>query len=113
MTRTLIASALLGCALVLGGCSEHRMRSDYDRWTGQRTDRVDINTASRRQLERLPGIDADDADRIIANRPYASKDALVSRGIIGPRKFDRIDDYVYASGPRHRYDDQQRRYHED
>ena len=109
MTRIPIASALLGCALVIGGCSERHMRNEYNRWIGTRNDRVDINTASRRELERLPGIDADDVDRIIANRPYTTKNALVTRGIIGPRKFDGIGEYVYASGSRHRYDDQQRR----
>jgi DNA uptake protein ComE-like DNA-binding protein len=75
------------------------MHEDYRRWTGQdRQAAVDLNSASRRELERLPGITDDDADRIVANRPYPTKEALVNRGILGPRKYDKIEDYVYVSG---------------
>jgi len=47
---------------------------------------VDLNRASRKELMTLPGIGADDADRIIAHRPYLSKGDLVAKNAlpIGP-----------------------------
>jgi hypothetical protein len=47
---------------------------------------VDINRAGRKELMTLPGIGADEATRIIANRPYLTKTELVTKGVlpIGP-----------------------------
>jgi hypothetical protein len=115
MARKLVVSMLLGLTLVSVGCSERRFNRTWDRVTGddRDRDRVDINSASERQLARLPGITDEDANRIIANRPYPDKEALVRRGVIGPRKYDAIENYVYASGRRRyrdgdRYDDRYR-----
>lgn len=117
MTRTLTRSLLLGLAVVSFGCVEPRYyrHRDYDRTAGRdRDDRIDINRASQRQLERLPGISSADADRIVANRPYRDAEALVRRGIIGPRKFDNIESYVYAGRSRHeRWDTDDRRFDDD
>ena len=116
MTRTLLASLCVGLALVSVGCVEPRHYRDYDH--GARRDRdyrVDLNHASQHQLERLPGISEADADRIIANRPYRDAEALVRRGILGPRKFEGIEDYVYAGGDRsdRRWTEDDRRYRDD
>jgi hypothetical protein len=114
MTRTLVVSILLGIALVSAGCSERRLPRQWERVTGEDRDRdrVDLNSASERQLTRLPGISDDDANRIIANRPYPDKEALVRRGVIGPRKYDAIEEYVYA-GERRRHRDDDDRYRRD
>ena len=105
MARKLMVSMLLGLTLVSVGCVEQR---HY--WRGNRQGRVDINNASQRELSSLPGITDADAYRIVANRPYPSPEALVRRGVIGPRKFDEIEGYVYASSRRGyhdgRWDDQ-------
>jgi competence protein ComEA len=55
---------------------------------------VDLNTASRRKVERLPGITPSMAKRIIEGRPYESPDDLVRRGILTDREFRRIEDVV-------------------
>jgi predicted DNA-binding helix-hairpin-helix protein len=114
-TRTLAASVLLGLALASFGCAERRYRRGYDSTArGDRYDRVDINSASHRDLQRLPGLSDEDADRIVANRPYPDKESLVRRGVIGPRKYEQIEDYVYAGGRRRsradRDDDHRRHY---
>lgn len=43
---------------------------------------VDINSASRAELKKLPGVDDAMADRIIANRPYLTKAELVTRKVM-------------------------------
>jgi DNA uptake protein ComE-like DNA-binding protein len=61
---------------------------------------VELNTASEQQLASLPGLTDDDAARIIANRAYPNKGALLKKEILGKRKFEAIEDYVYVSrGP--------------
>ena len=57
---------------------------------------LDINHATKAQLESLPGISAATADRIIANRPYAKRDDLLSRGIVTRREYERISDQLTA-----------------
>ena len=57
---------------------------------------LDVNHASRAQLESLPGISAATADRIITNRPYAKRDDLLSRGILTRREYERISDQLTA-----------------
>jgi len=42
-----------------------------------RGNKVDINNASKDQLMALPGITDPEADRIIANHPYATPEDLV------------------------------------
>ena len=87
--KLMVVSLLVGLALASSGCVRRAHR-----WAGY--DRVDINSASVRQLSRLPGISDEDASRIVANRPYPNTDALVRRGVIGPRKYEDIEPYVYA-----------------
>lgn len=58
--------------------------------------RVDINTATADQLKSLPGIGDVYAKRIIAGRPYQSKDQLVSKGILPRSVYDNIKQNLIA-----------------
>lgn len=57
---------------------------------------VDINSASRSELMKLPGVSAADADRIIAGRPYLSKAHLVTRGVIAAGTYQQIRTVIMA-----------------
>jgi competence protein ComEA len=57
---------------------------------------LDLNHASKAQLESLPGVNAAIADRIIAGRPYAKPDDLLSRGVISRRQYAKISELVTA-----------------
>ena len=55
---------------------------------------LDLNAASKDQLTGLPGISGDDADRIIAARPYSSKHDLLDRRIVSGQEYRKIADSI-------------------
>jgi DNA uptake protein ComE-like DNA-binding protein len=58
---------------------------------------VDLNKASKDDLSSLPGISSEKADRIIAERPYASAHQLVTRHILTEDEYSRIQDRVVVT----------------
>jgi len=52
---------------------------------------VDINSATKRELKKLPGISDAEADKIIAGRPFGSKAWLVTKNIIPKETYQAIN----------------------
>lgn len=57
---------------------------------------VDVNSATRAQLKRLPGIGDAEAERIVAGRPYLSKADLVTRRALPAGVFQSIRHQIIA-----------------
>ena len=57
-------------------------------------ERVDVNTAGIEEISRLPGMTAQTAERIVANRPYRNLDELVTKKVVGRKEFAKIRDYI-------------------
>lgn len=57
---------------------------------------IDINTAPKDELDKLPQIGEARAEAIIKGRPYKAKDELVDKKIIPQNAYDAIKDRIIA-----------------
>jgi DNA uptake protein ComE-like DNA-binding protein len=63
-------------------------------WT--RGNAIDLNSASREQLQTLPGITPKISESIVAHRPYSAASELVDRHVLSKEAYDKIADRVEA-----------------
>ena len=64
--------------------------------TAKTSEVIDINSASKEELQTLPGIGEAYAQKIIAGRPYRSKNQLVSKNIIPKATYEKIKEKIVA-----------------
>ncbi len=91
---TLMVS-ILACGLVLAQRMPVTTPPTFpENKPGNKTDLVDINSASKEQLVALSGIGEAYADNIIAGRPYKRKDNLKTRKILPEANYKMISDKI-------------------
>jgi len=73
-----------------------KAKGEPRRWTQPRCAALDLNTATKEQLLSLPGMTAEEADKVIAGRPYDDPNDLVKRHILPKAEYDKIADQVTA-----------------
>ena len=62
----------------------------------QPSQKIDINSATKDQLDALPGIGSAYSQKIIDGRPYNSKRDLLTRKIVPQSTYDGIQDKIIA-----------------
>jgi competence protein ComEA len=61
--------------------------------------KTDLNTASKEDLMKLPGVDDATADKIIAARPFKTSSELTSKNIVTKEQYSKLSAKVMVAPP--------------
>jgi DNA uptake protein ComE-like DNA-binding protein len=109
--RSIAAAAILACALMVLGTFGIRESHASARafvaaaapatqaMTATKAEPLDINTATKDQLDALPGIGAAYSQKIIDGRPYKMKTDLVKKKVLPQATYNKIASMIIAKQP--------------
>lgn len=63
------------------------------------TPKVDINTATKEELMKLPAVGDAIADKIIAGRPWKAKSELVEKQVMTKSSYEKVSHMIIAKEP--------------
>ena len=98
MNRRQIAILLASCVLALAflGSAAAQAKKTTAPAPAQKSELIDLNSATKQQLMTLSGIGDVLAQKIIDNRPYRAKNQLVQKKIIPQATYDKISGQIIA-----------------
>ena len=91
-----ILVALFALSLISGMAVAQTKSAKETAPAAAKADLLDINSATKDQLDALPGIGAVYSQKIIDGRPYAKKTDLVRKKIIPQATYNKIKDQIIA-----------------
>src|ERR1700694_5285557 len=96
VTRILVALFALSLISAMAGAKPAKKPAKAPTAAAANADLLDINSATKEQLEALPGIGAAYSQKIIDGRPYAKKTDLVRKKVVPQATYNKIKDQIIA-----------------
>jgi len=96
MTRILVAFFALSLISGMAGAQATKKPAKTTTDAAANADLLDINSATKEQLEALPGIGAAYSQKIIDGRPYAKKTDLLRKKVVPQATYTKIKDKIIA-----------------
>jgi competence protein ComEA len=96
ITRILVALFALSLISGMAGAQASKKPAKATTAAAANADLLDINSATKEQLEALPGIGAAYSQKIIDGRPYTKKTDLVRKKVVPQATYNKIKDNIIA-----------------